>query len=234
MLTSLRVCAVTRITLKASSAGFGKILVYAGSHDHRGVPGAPGRVVTLIPLDEWKQMKDDVRVARMVPLTHIGALALKLTEVHLQHRAPEDCVTWGMAYRLPDDQVDEVLAHLRHREKDGYTEHLVDIFQHQADTEPIISKAICFIGTIHNTSFHGYKPLNELAQQIATARGPSGPNDEYLLNLARAMHKLAPEAVDHHLFELEARVLSLRRTKESGNADAVRPAAAAASNGSSS
>ncbi|KAJ3362830.1 hypothetical protein GGF32_005231 [Allomyces javanicus] len=170
-------------------------------HDHRGVPGAPGRVVTLIPLDEWKQMKDE-------------------------HRAPEDCVTWGMAYRLPDDQVDEVLAHLRHREKDGYTEHHVDIFQHQADTEPIISKAICFIGTTKNSSFHGYKPLHELAQQITTAKGPSGPNDEYLLNLARAMHELAPEAVDHHLYELEARVLSLRRPKENGEVADVGPTAA--------
>ncbi|KNE68056.1 hypothetical protein AMAG_13229 [Allomyces macrogynus ATCC 38327] len=179
---------------------------WQGSHDHRGVPGAPGRVVTLIPLDEWKEMKDE-------------------------HRAPEDCVTWGMAYRLPDEQVDEVLAHLRHREKDGYTEHLVDIFQHQTDKEPIISKAICFIGTTKNSSFHGYKPLTELAQQIATAKGPSGPNDEYLLNLARAMHELAPEAVDHHLYELEERVLSLRRAKESGHANAD-ARSAAASNGS--
>ncbi|KAI9188014.1 hypothetical protein H9P43_002405 [Blastocladiella emersonii ATCC 22665] len=159
---------------------------WQGSHDHRGVPGAPGRVVTLIPYDEWKGMTDEFR-------------------------DEADSVTWGVAYRIPDDKVDEVKAHLDHREKDGYTVHEVDVFRSLKDDTPAVTRALCYMGTTQNESFHGHKPLDALAEQIYRARGPSGPNDEYLLNLAKAMRDLKPDAVDHHLFELERRVLALRK-----------------------
>lgn len=35
----------------------------------------------------------------------------------MQFRDAEDSVTWGVAHRVAEDKVDEVIAHLNHREK---------------------------------------------------------------------------------------------------------------------
>lgn len=40
-----------------------------------------------------------------------------------------------------------------------------------------------------NVNWLGEAPLAELAQQIAHARGPSGPNNEYLYKLADVMRQ---------------------------------------------
>ncbi|KAL7751126.1 hypothetical protein RI367_003328 [Sorochytrium milnesiophthora] len=166
-------------------------MLHACSHDHRGVPGAPGRVVTLIPFSEWQTMQDD-------------------------HRAPEDCVTWGVAYRIADEDVEQVKAHLDYREKDGYSVHHVDVYPSLTASTPVVRNALCYIGTTHNESFLGYASESDLARQIATAVGPSGPNSEYLLRLAECMRQMAPHAVDTHLFALEARVRALLPDVTSG------------------
>ena len=46
--------------------------------------------------------------------------------------------------------------------------------------------------------------LADIAQQIAQAHGPSGPNSAYLLNLAQALRELGTE--DAHIFALEAQL----------------------------
>ena len=73
---------------RASIVGFARRL-WQGSDDHRGVPGALGRVVTLVPMP--------------------GAR----------------CV--GVAFRIAAPEVESVLAHLDHREKNGYERHHVDL-----------------------------------------------------------------------------------------------------------
>ncbi|MEC8900483.1 MAG: gamma-glutamylcyclotransferase, partial [Pseudomonadota bacterium] len=50
----------------------------------------------------------------------------------------------------------------------------------------------------------GDAPLADIAQQIAQAHGPSGPNSAYLLNLAQALRELGTE--DAHIFALEAQL----------------------------
>ncbi|MEM9074216.1 MAG: gamma-glutamylcyclotransferase [Myxococcota bacterium] len=134
---------------------------WQGSSDHRGVPGAPGRVVTLL-------------------------------------RAKAIC--WGMAYRLDPATEDETLARLDVREQGGYERVLEDVHFRAHPTE----KALVYIATETNPSYLGPAPLSEIAAQIRASTGPSGPNIEYVLELARAFREMG--VVDEHVEEL-ARLL---------------------------
>jgi cation transport regulator ChaC len=73
----------------------------------------------------------------------------------------------------------------------------------------ISSKAVCWIATEDekNVNWVGEQTVDEIATVIANARGPSGPNYEYLFNLADAMRSFNIE--DEHLYELEAQVKKL-------------------------
>lgn len=141
---------------------------WQGSTDHRGVPEAPGRVVTLLP--------------------HAGARCE------------------GVAYRVPDDAVDAVLATLDVRERGGYVR--LDLEIDLLAPTPTAVPALTYVAAPDNPDWLGPAPLVEIARQIARSRGPSGPNREYLLRLAEALREL--EADDPHVFDLERELLALR------------------------
>ena len=61
--------------------------------------------------------------------------------------------------------------------------------------------------TSSNVNYLGEAPPEEVAQTIATAHGPSGPNYVYLLQLAQALRVI--ERRDEHVEELEQLVLGL-------------------------
>ncbi|KAF8926900.1 Cation transport regulator-like protein 2, partial [Dissophora ornata] len=159
---------------------------WQSSTDHRGTEEAPGRVVTLIPYDEFSERftNDD------------------------QHSSDQDDITWGVAYKIPKSKVAETKAYLDHREKNGYETHYLDVFQSGSDI-PAVQKAIVYIGSTDNSEFAGPAPLDLIAKQIYSSHGPSGANKDYLLNLAHALRVVAPTGNDQHLFELEARVKDL-------------------------
>ncbi|KAI8368307.1 putative potassium antiporter CHAC-1 [Radiomyces spectabilis] len=152
------------------------------SEDHRGTPEKPGRVVTLIPYDEWKNIED--------PHGH-------------------DDVTWGVAFKIPSTDVEATRAYLDHREKNGYTVHAVDVYTAESAEVPAVKNALVYIGTMDNEQYVGPAPMEQIAQQIYETYGPSGWNAEYLLNLAEALREICPEANDDHLFELERLVKNL-------------------------
>ena len=128
---------------------------WQGSHDHRGTPGAPGRVATLI--------------------RQAGA------------------VCHGMAYRITP----ETLGPLDVREKNGYLRLVTELhFDDGGSVEGLV-----YIATEDNAAFLGDAPYHSIARQIAGAQGPSGPNRDYLLNLAAALRELGVD--DPHVFELE-------------------------------
>src|SRR5262249_17065466 len=133
---------------------------WQGSTDHRGVPGAPGRVVTLV--------------------------------------REEGARCWGAAYRISDANIEDVLAHLDHREKGGYERH--DVTMHFDDASS--TRALVYVATHENPEYLGPAPLESLAAQIRGAHGPSGPNPEYVLRLAAALR--AMNAHDEHVFALAA------------------------------
>jgi len=102
-------------------------------------------------------------------------------------------VCHGMAYLVTPEE----FAHLDYREKNGYLRLATDIrFEDGSGTEGLV-----YIATHENAAYLGPASERDIALQIATARGPSGPNSEYLLELAKALRALGKP--DPHVFEIE-------------------------------
>ncbi|KAE9394306.1 ChaC-like protein [Gymnopus androsaceus JB14] len=170
------------------------------SHDHRGTPEKPGRVVTLIHKEEWDAFS--------------GSDAF-----------PDEDTVWGIAYTIDPAHEAEVRAYLDYREKDGYTLEKVDVYGFDSENgqETILLHG-CYVGRKDNPSFIGSEPLDALVYKIWESEGPSGLNkasrfrylillpthllhpQEYFYNLVEAVRKLAPESHDSHLYALEVRV----------------------------
>lgn len=134
---------------------------WQGSHDHRGTPEAPGRVVTLVP--------------------------------------EPDAVCIGMAYLITP----AVFIQLDLREKNGYLRLTTEIDLGEGEQ----AEGLVYIATAENAAFLGPAPAAEIARHIAASSGPSGPNRDYLLQLAAALREL--DARDGHVFDVERHLLDL-------------------------
>ncbi|MCP4388912.1 MAG: gamma-glutamylcyclotransferase, partial [Gammaproteobacteria bacterium] len=66
-----------------------------------------------------------------------------------------------------------------------------------------------YIATPGNEAYLGAASEYEIAQHISGATGPSGPNDEYLLELASALRALGLH--DQHVFDIESHLLQMTR-----------------------
>jgi glutathione-specific gamma-glutamylcyclotransferase len=139
---------------------------WQGSHDHRGTPEAPGRVVTLIP--------------------EAGAVCA------------------GMAYLITP----ETLTHLDFREKNGYLRFGTELSLDDGRRP----EGLVYIATEENAAFLGPASAREIARHIAASRGPSGPNRDYLLQLAAALREMGSD--DGHVFEIEQELARLIATIE--------------------
>ncbi|XP_017012134.2 putative glutathione-specific gamma-glutamylcyclotransferase 2 [Drosophila takahashii] len=122
---------------------------------------------------------------------------------------PAEDRVYGVAYRIAASQKGAVLDHLDYREKNGYERCSLEFHEYQNTTaaggggDPI--QVIMYVATQANDSYAGdVWQVPCIARQIFSSAGPSGPNREYLFNLAAAMEQLFPGAVDEHLEELVA------------------------------
>lgn len=116
--------------------------------------------------------------------------------VTLVEAAGARCV--GMAYQVTPDTFD----YLDHREKNGYLRffiplHWLDEMAQKSGQE----QGVVYIASADNAAYLGPASEAEIARQIAQSQGPSGPNSDYLLQLAQALRVL--KADDKHVFTLE-------------------------------
>jgi cation transport regulator ChaC len=104
-----------------------------------------------------------------------------------------DAWTWGVAYKLAGDaqQQRETLQYLEWREKQYDHRAYVRLYEApREDAEVLLDTALCYVATSDtekNPNYLGPASVDELAKQIATAVGPSGPNVEYLLKIRNAV-----------------------------------------------
>ena len=154
----------------ASIGGYARRF-WQGSTDHRGLPGRPGRVVTLLP-DGHASLDED--------------------------SLPGSARCWGTAYEIPSGDPQGVLAGLDHRERGGYDRVEVEITlvdlplgsgAHQAREpnrarEPRNVVGVVYIAGPENENYLGAASTRAIARQIAAASGPSGANPEYVFELA--------------------------------------------------
>lgn len=121
--------------------------LWQGSTDHRGTPGAPGRVATLLRMEgEW---------------------------------------CGGVAHKIAEHAVDEVLAHLDHRESGGYERYNFQLYASQGG--PRTGSALAYVATPDNPEYLGEASARDIAAQVARSYGPSGQNREYVIELQRAL-----------------------------------------------
>lgn len=108
-----------------------------------------------------------------------------------------DTACHGMAYRISG----ETLKPLDIREKNGYLRETVSL--HFADNST--ATGLVYMATQDNPAYLGETSLAAIAEQINRAHGPSGPNRDYLLNLAQALREMAVD--DEHIMALERHLI---------------------------
>ena len=154
---------------------------WQSSHDHRGVPEAPGRVVTLIA---------------DAPSHCIGMAYALAPEAYAQVVEQLDVRERNGYARVFVD-----IDLLRDAAPAADAPH--------GSTAPRTVRASIYIATPDNPAFAGDTPLPALARTIHSAHGPSGSNRAYLFELAdalRGLHGLTGvdgAAQDAHVFDLE-------------------------------
>lgn len=93
----------------------------------------------------------------------------------------------GMAYRLAEHDLAEILGTLDHREKAGYAQHRISIELRHTSR---VQSALIYVADETNADFAGEAPLVEIAEQIMRCEGPSGRNLDYLQKLHVALAEL--------------------------------------------
>lgn len=117
--------------------------------------------------------------------------------------AQEGAICHGMAYLITP----EVFGHLDHREKNGYLRLATDILFDDGAS----ALGLVYVAREDNAAFLGAATELEIALQIAGAVGPSGPNPDYLNDLAAALRELGK--ADPHVFAIERHLAELNELK---------------------
>ncbi len=139
---------------------------WQGSTDHRGVPGAPGRVATLTP------------VARS-PGSRCWGMAYRVASEHAQR------VLAALDHREQGgyDRVG-VLLH--------FSSVLRGHWGRRGAGGGDRMRGVMYVASSTNPNYLGPASLEVIARQVSASRGPSGTNLEYVQRLAGALLDLCP------------------------------------------
>jgi len=110
-------------------------------------------------------------------------------------------VCGGLAYLIEEP----VFRQLDEREKNGY----LRVATEMTFADGSQANGLTYIAAPANEAYLGAASESEIARHILAAAGPSGPNDEYLLQLAEALRRLGLH--DQHVFDIESHILKSKR-----------------------
>ncbi|WP_274627635.1 gamma-glutamylcyclotransferase [Arvimicrobium flavum] len=108
----------------------------------------------------------------------------------------------GLAFRVPIELREEVLAYLRERElvTRVYLERTLPIKLSSGGT----ATAVCYVVDRGHEQYAGRMDAGHAAEIVATSHGQSGPNDEYVINTLEHLNAL--EIRDHWLEDVGRRI----------------------------
>ncbi|GMH17407.1 hypothetical protein Nepgr_019248 [Nepenthes gracilis] len=116
----------------------------------------------------------------------------------------EEEVCWGVAYKISKEEDKQAaISYLEVREKQYDQKAYVDFFTDSSGSTPAVSGILVYIGSSDkksNKNYLGPASFEEMAKQVVTAEGPSGPNRDYLFQLEKALLQLGCK--DAHVMAL--------------------------------
>lgn len=160
---------------------------YQASEDHRGTPERPGRVVTILPKEEFCKLKGYFQCDE------------------------EAYQVFGVCYKIRNHDRERILSRLDNRERGGYTRHVVLVTEASTtvSASPRIVTAIVYRATQSNCNFDYFdegdpRRVRQAVDRIISCVGVSGPNLQYLLGLKKYMDSIGQE--DPHIERLLATI----------------------------
>jgi len=161
---------------------------WQGNETHRGVPGSPGRVATLVEEAD--------------AITHGIALELKGEEA-LDYLNNREMKLGGYLQKIvtfhPSAPATAAAAEADNNES-------------AAKIAPF--PVLVFVATPQSKHWLGPERLDIIAKQVVNSRGPSGHNVEYVLKLCQWLRKTFPDVHDDHLSTLEINILEEIRVQK--------------------
>lgn len=197
---------------------------WQSSEDHRGIPGFPGRVATLIgterahELAKAGQRSKDEHV-NMTPCSSSTSHPFNttgeiITSNDLYSKNSQIC--WGMAYHVPDHMEEEVRKYLDHREQGGYDVLKVQVFHPVLRDCPrgTLSCCNCTCSKCTGKLFPDYTENgdNDVLVYVGTEdnvefSGPSPPSKDFE-SLNRFPSQLLFESINENIPKLNVEELS--------------------------
>lgn len=124
----------------------------------------------------------------------------------------QNAITWGAVYSIEGgiDAEQTAISYLEVREKQYDVRLIADFFTKESGLEPAIKNVRIYVGSPdrnRNPNYLGPAPTEVIARQIATSRGPSGPNAEYLFRLEDSLKEIGVD--DEHVTDIADQVRNI-------------------------